>query len=137
MKKEINVNLAELANGGLQEKVDLEIEKIVKNILDLNTESKKARKLNIGIEFKPADEQRNTINTTIQVKSTLAPQVGVATTLLVGKDTKNNKIVANELKSGAVGQTYFDETDSTLKDDTGNPIDTDNSHVIDFRKDAK
>ena len=131
------MNLAELANGGMQEKVDLEIEKIVKNILDLNTESKKARKLNIGIEFKPADEQRNTINTTIQVKSTLAPQVGVATTLLVGKDTKNNKIVANELKSGAVGQTYFDETDSTLKDDTGNPINTDNNHVIDFRKDAK
>ncbi|VTS32556.1 phage protein [Streptococcus pseudoporcinus] len=43
----------------------------------------------------------------MEVKSTLAPQTGVATTVLVGQ--KDGKVYANELKSSIPGQMYFDE----------------------------
>ena len=56
-----------------------------------------------------------------QVKSKLAPRENVSAKVLIGKNAKGEAIT-NELKSGQRGQMFFDEKDSTLKDDKGTPV---------------
>ncbi|WP_334328421.1 replication terminator protein [Companilactobacillus sp. HBUAS59699] len=122
IKKVINFNLSEIAEGGLQEKFTKELKKLSENILDPNTDAKAKRKITIGLTYKPNDN-RDAVDVMVEVKSNLAPQVGLSTTMLVGRDENTGMIAANELKSGAPGQTYFDPLDSTLKSDTGEPVD--------------
>ncbi|HEL1645542.1 TPA: hypothetical protein TXL48_002180 [Streptococcus suis] len=134
MDKTIKLDLSALGEGGLQEKVDKELEKVFDNILDPNTDSKVARKLVITLTMK-ADDSREVISTSMDVKSTLAPQLGVATVVLAGR--KDGKIHANELKSSAPGQMYFDDT-AQLRTDVGQPVEeiekSINAEVIDFNK---
>lgn len=134
MDKTIKLDLSAIGEGSLQEKVDKELEKIFDNILDPNTESKLARKLTITLTMK-ADESRQTVSTAMEVKSTLAPQKGTATTVLVGQ--KDGKVYANELLSSMPGQTYFDN-EAVLRTDIGEPIEAlekgINEDVIDFNK---
>lgn len=82
--KKIKLDLSQIGEGGLQEKVDKELEKVFDNILDPNTETKTARKLTITLTMK-SDDSRQTVATAMEVKSTLAPQKSVATTVLVGQ----------------------------------------------------
>ena len=100
MDKTIKLDLSALGDGGLQEKVDKEFEKVFDNILDPNTDDKVVRKLVITLTIK-ADDSREVISISMDVKSTLAPQTGVATTVLVGK--KDGKTYANVLKSNMPG----------------------------------
>ena len=81
--KTIKLDLSQIGDGGLQEKVDKELERVIANILDPNTETKTARKLAITLTMKP-DDTRQTVATAMEVKSTLAPQKAVATTVLIG-----------------------------------------------------
>jgi len=120
-KQTINVNLSKIAGGAVQEKLDRAIKEVVKNILDPNTDAKKKRKISLSLTITPS-EQRDSFGLATQVKTTLVPENDVPATILVGK-SKKGEIVANELKSGAVGQEYFDPDDETLKDDKGNPVD--------------
>lgn len=135
--KTIKLDLSQIGDGGLQEKVDKELEKVIANILDPNTEAKTARKLVITLTMK-SDDTRQTVATAMEIKSTLAPQKAVATTILVGQE--GDQIYANELKSNMPSQTYFDDQ-ATLRTDIGEPIeDIDkgiNNDVIDFNKQKK
>lgn len=135
--KTIKLDLSQIGEGGLQEKVDKELEKVIVNILDPNTETKTARKLVITLTMK-SDDTRQTVSTTMEVKSTLAPQKAIATTVLVGQD--DNQVYANELKSSMPGQTYFDDK-AILRTDVGEPIEDIekgiNNDVIDFNKQKK
>lgn len=47
--KTIKLDLSQIGDGGLQEKVDKELERVIANILDPNTETKTARKLAITL----------------------------------------------------------------------------------------
>ena len=117
--KTIKIDLSKIANTALQEKVDKELEKVLENILDLNTEAKATRKVTITLTMS-TDDERTVVKTGMEVKSTLAPQKGVATTVIVGRDD-TGKIHANELKSGIPGQTYFDDN-GDMRTDTGDLI---------------
>lgn len=132
--KSIQLDLSAIGEGGLQEKVDKELEKVFDNILDPNTDSKTARKLIITLTMKP-DDTRQTVSTSMEVKSTLAPQLGIATTVLVGQ--KEGKVYANELKSAMPGQMYFDDA-AQLRTDIGQPVEEIekgiNEDVIDFNQ---
>ena len=114
--------------------MDNELEKVFDNILDLNTEPKAKRKITITLTMS-SNEERTVVNTVMDVKSKLAPQSGVATTILVGRDYDTGQLHANELKSSIPGQMYFDEN-GEIRTDIGQPVaeveqsaDTD---VIDF-----
>ncbi|MGT2934247.1 hypothetical protein [Streptococcus catagoni] len=137
MDKTIKLDLSAIGEGGLQEKVDKELEKVFDNILDPNTDIKIKRKLTISLTMTP-DETREVVSTSMEVKSTLAPQTGIATTVLVGQ--KDGTVYANELKSKIPGQTYFDD-EAVLRTDIGEPIDHlekgINEDVIDFNKQKK
>lgn len=133
-KKLIGFDLSHIAEGGLQEKLDNELEKVFDNILDLNTEPKAKRKITITLTMS-SNEERTVVDTVMDVKSKLAPQSGVATTILVGRDYDTGQLHANELKSSIPGQMYFDEN-GEIRTDIGQPVaeveqstDTD---VIDF-----
>nr|DAY99543.1 MAG TPA: hypothetical protein [Caudoviricetes sp.] len=132
--KTIKIDLSKIANTALQEKVDKELEKVLENILDLNTEAKTTRKITITLTMS-TDDERTVVNTGIEVKSILAPQKGVATTVIVGRDD-TGKIHANELKSGIPGQAYFDDN-GDMRTDTGElieKIEKQSTNIIEYNK---
>lgn len=121
MKENINVQLSELNDGGLQERFNHELKKVVENVMDPNTSQKKKRKIAININVIPTDDYRDEIIFDVEVKSTLAPRENVGGRILIGQD-QYGEAVANELRSGQRGQMFFDEQDNKLKTDTGRPI---------------
>lgn len=136
-KKLIGLDLSHIAEGGLQEKLDNELEQVFDNILDLNTEGKAKRKITITLTMS-SNEERTVVDTIMEVKSKLAPQNGVATTILVGRDYDTGQVHANELKSTVPGQMYFDENGEILTD-IGQPVEgieqqQTKQDVIDFNK---
>ncbi|HGD4835105.1 TPA: hypothetical protein ACIPVX_001133 [Streptococcus agalactiae] len=136
-KKLIGLDLSHIAEGGLQEKLDNELEQVFNNILDLNTEAKAKRKITITLTMS-SNEERTVVDTIMEVKSKLAPQNGVATTILVGRDYDTGQVHANELKSTVPGQMYFDENGEILTD-IGQPVEgieqqQTKQDVIDFNK---
>lgn len=133
-KQYISFDINQLAEGGAREQIDREVKKIMANIMDVNTDLKKKRSLTIKVDFDP-DTNRKTINTSVSVKSALAPQIAIGTTMMVGRDADTGMIQAAELRSTIPGQTFFDPEDSTLKTDIGEPIEElEGSSILDFNK---
>lgn len=122
MSKEIELNLSQLANGAIQQKLDGELEKIFENIHDPNTKSKDKRSITIKLEFSP-DENRQVINLNSSFSTKLAPVRDFDTTILSAKNLEDGSVAARELKSTAPGQAYIDPTDGQPKTDVGTPID--------------
>lgn len=117
------VDLNEFADGAVMERFNIELQKVLENIADPNTDPKKARKLNITVTLK-ADGKRDIASVGIQAKTTLAPAKDIETKIVIDQD-QAGKIIGKELRSGIKGQTYFDE--DGVYEDTGEKI-------IDFRK---
>lgn len=120
MPKKINLNLDQLAQGGVQELFDMNVKKVLENVQDLNTEPKVKRKMTITIDFIP-DETRRVILLDSNVKVSLAPVRGVVSTVLAGKNAQG-EIEANELLSQVPGQTYIDFETGKIKSDIGESL---------------
>lgn len=118
--QEINVLLSEMDDGALQERFNHEFAEVTKNIIDPNTDPTKKRQIVITVDV-ISDEYRDQVRLATQVKSKLVPRDAVSAKVLI-EQKNDGSIIANELKSGQVGQMYFDERDSTLKDDKGTPV---------------
>ncbi len=135
-KQAINFDLGTIADGGFKEKLNCALSEVGKNIINPNTDATKKRKLQINISIEP-NEKRDTFSTHLDIKTTLAPELGVATTMLISKDAKG-KVHINELQSGVKGQTYIDPDDGEVKTDTGEKVadvETEQEHkVVDLRK---
>lgn len=135
--KNIDLQLSNLSEGAIQEKLDGELQKVFENIHDPNTEATSKRTITIKLEFKP-DESRKTVALNSDFITNLAPVEGVSTTLLTGKDFASGKVEAHELCSSAPGQTYIDPLDGEPKTDIGEPIDVvekeEKRRVIDLQK---
>ena len=65
-------NLEAFAGGELSRQINRDIEAVMRNVVDPNTDVKAKRKITVTIEFKP-NEQRNFITTNVNSKPTLAP----------------------------------------------------------------
>lgn len=125
------VNLNELANGAVQEKFDREVQKVMENIADPNTDFKKKRKIQVTLTFQ-ADEQRDIAAVEVEAKSTLAPSKGVMTKFVLDQDS-DGKVIGQELKSGVKGQTYVDDN-GEIYDDRGQKIEAEkDNRVVDFK----
>lgn len=112
-------NLSEMANGAVNERFNYELQKVVENICDPNTDPKKKRKITLTMVIEP-DAKREQAHISIETKTTLAPAQPDLTTLIIGVD-KNGQQTARELKSGIKGQTFIDE-ENDISDDVGNKI---------------
>lgn len=119
--KNIDINILQLAQGAVQEKLDREFEKVFENIQDPNVKATAKRTITLKIDLVP-DDVRQVVKTNVTATSKLAPTEPVATTILTGKDLNTNRIEAHELQSGVPGQTYIDEK-GDLRTDTGEPVD--------------
>lgn len=113
------INLQELAGGAVAEKIDIELQNVLENIADPNTNPKKARKLQITLTFK-ADENRDIANLSTVVKSTIVPAKPTESKVVLDFD-ENGMVTGAELKSTAKGQTFIDQ-DGDVADDKGNKI---------------
>lgn len=127
------IDLNKFAGGAVAEKLNMELQKVLANIADPNTDHKKARKVSLTLTLK-ANEQRGLAVVMADVKSTLAPSKGVETQMMIDMDGQGN-VVGAELRSGIPGQTYFDE--EGVKTDTGHPVESvessQSSKVVNFK----
>lgn len=101
------MDLSKLAEGAVQERFDIEFQKVLDNILDQNTSVKAKRKLQLTLTF-ATDEGREIALVTVDAKSTLAPATGIATKFLMDRDSRGHAIGA-EFSQGRL----FDEAAST------------------------
>lgn len=113
------INTETFAAGAMAEKLNIELQKVMENIADPNTDAKKARKVTLTLTLKP-DENREIISVAVDTKCALVAAKGVSTTMLLGTDNAG-KVVSRELASGIPGQTYFDG-EGVVRNDEGKPV---------------
>lgn len=115
-----SIDLNAFADGALAERANEELQKILENIADPNTDAKVKRKLTITITLK-ADNKRDVIQTNVIAKSTLAPAEPIEAKILMDLDNEG-KVTGAELKSGIKGQTFVDMETGEIQEDTGTKI---------------
>lgn len=100
-------NILESARGAIMEQVDIEVGKIVQNILDPNTSDKKKRQLLITVDFEPlADRTQVAIHATAKCK--LQPNAPISTTMFVDADEETGELCLLEAQAHVPGQIGFD-----------------------------
>lgn len=95
-----------MAKGGIEERADYEMAKIMENILDPNTNPTKKRTLTLVVELTP-DNDRRQITVKVTAKSKLEPTNPVSTSLYITGDA-NGEVVAVEMVPQIPGQTNMD-----------------------------
>lgn len=70
------LTLASMCAGGVQERIDRAFAKISDNILDLNTDAKKKRTLDIKIVLVPSEDDREDVAVEVHTSVKLAPEMG-------------------------------------------------------------
>lgn len=106
MENDARSSLMQMAKGAIQERVDYEVSRVVDNILDMNTEATKKRKVVLTIEMVP-DEDRRVVKVAASAKSTLAPVTPVGTSLVITGDGNGEMILA-EIVPQVPGQLSMD-----------------------------
>jgi len=84
------VTLENVGNGAAVELFNRELEKVMANILDPNTDHKK-RKIVLTLEVTPAPNDRTFTTTAIHCKSTLSPANTFQSRMFIGYGGKGNK----------------------------------------------
>ena len=72
------LTLASMCAGGVQERIDRALAKISDNILDLNTDAKKKRVLDVKITLTPNEDDREDVSVEVQTSVKLAPEMGLS-----------------------------------------------------------
>jgi hypothetical protein len=86
MKVELDrVALQTIAGGAADELFQHELQAVLDNMADINTECKVMRKITIELSFLPVEE-RDACAVTIKVKSKLAPTLPQVTRLFLGQE---------------------------------------------------
>jgi hypothetical protein len=98
-------SILQMAKGAIEERVDVEMAKLVDNIMDENTKATTARKLTLTVEIKP-DDERKILQVSATAKSTLAPTNPVATSLYMAR--VGGEVQAVEMVPQIPGQQYMD-----------------------------
>ena len=114
-------NIANIANGALVEQVDAEIQKVLQNIADPNTDPERKRKINITLIFE-GDSDREIADVSFETKSILVPSRRQTTRVAFEKH--GSDMVAEELTRGTMkGQARLDsETGEIVEPLTSNKV---------------
>lgn len=149
---EKNINLEEFANGALAEKINQALREVTNNVQDPNTNAKAKRKITCTFTFSPT-EQRDLVAASIDVKTSLAPSLGIATAFVMGKDVDTNEVDFREYSNQVRGQLNINDykqvseqihsftganqqevTDEMVDPDTGEILEADQvTNVVDLR----
>ncbi|EMS79179.1 hypothetical protein [Desulfotignum phosphitoxidans] len=85
MQEMKNVTIETMSDGAAIERANLELDRVLKNILDKNTNPTAAREVVLKIKLKPRND-RAAAEVTIQATSKLAPVMGHNTEVYIGTD---------------------------------------------------
>lgn len=108
----MDINLSTIAEGAVQERFAMELQRVFDNIMDPNTSTKVKRKLQLTLTFS-TDEGREIALVNVDAKATLAPATGIATKFLMDRDGRGNAIGAE------FAQTRLFEESETKSADAG------------------
>ena len=98
--------LDELMDGALTERFNYEMERVLLNVFDPNTNPRAKRQIQIVIDIAP-NERRDAAEFKVDVKSKLAPPVAVAQTVMLNMDDEG-VVTATEFTSQVPGQIDMD-----------------------------
>jgi hypothetical protein len=122
----MRIDIGQLADGAVSERIGLELQKVLDNIADPNTEWKAKRKLTIELTFSP-DEDRDLSRINIKTVAKLTPARDVVTKIIIDQDGRGNAVGA-ELKSGIKGQMMINHVNGEILDDRGQPVQQDDEN---------
>ena len=95
----VELNAATIANGGLVERLNDEIQRAVANCQDINTPADKTRTVGLKIKIKP-DKSRCFAGVTVETSSTLCPPEPISTSIMMETNLKTGEITASEMTEG-------------------------------------
>lgn len=98
--------LDELMDGALTERFNREMERVLSNVFDPNTDAKAKRQIQIVIDIAP-NERRDAADFKVDVKSKIAPPVAIAQTVFLHMDDAGN-VTATEITKEVPGQMDMD-----------------------------
>lgn len=98
--------LDELMDGALTERFNYEMERVLNNVFDPNTNPKAKRQIQIVIDITP-NERRDAAEFKVDVKSKTAPPVAVTQTVFLAMDDYGN-VTATEMTNQVPGQINID-----------------------------
>lgn len=125
-----HVNLETLANGAFSVQVNRAIEEVAENIQNPNTEASAARKITVTITLKP-NKDRSFVATSVQTKTALAPALGIATALNMGKDLRTGEVEVAEVIMGQIpGQMTIEDMQTAQRETDSRPFDEDTGEIM-------
>lgn len=104
--------LDELMDGALTERFNWEMERVLKNVFDPNTDPKTKRQIQIIIEIAP-NERRDAAAFKVDVKSKIAPPVAMTQTCFLYQDDEGN-VTATEITRQVPGQMDMDGNEQPM-----------------------
>ena len=104
--------LDELMDGALTERFNWEMEKVLRNVFDPNTDPKTKRQIQILIEIAP-NERRDAAAFKVDVKSKIAPPVAMTQTCFLYQDDEGN-VTATEITRQVPGQMDMDGNEQPM-----------------------
>lgn len=122
-------DLEKFAQGKLSAQVNKALERVTENIQDPNTDAEKVRKIVATITLRP-NAERNYVATAVEVKTTLAPEIGAVTALNMGRDLRTGKVDCVEIANQIPGQLCVDDiTEETEKEEPATAFDPDTGEI--------
>lgn len=132
-------DLATVAGGALQRKVNQAFERVVENMCDPNTSPDKKREIIIKCSF-VQDSYGGQCNCQVSVSTKLAQALPVKTMFLTEKNFETGELYANEYGTQIPGQQNLEDVGITTTSD-GETVDTSTGEilkgdkpVVDFRQ---
>jgi hypothetical protein len=79
------VTLANLARGAADQLFDASLQKVVENILDINTDLEAVRTISLEVTIKPVNTDRSQADVKVKAKTKLAGLCGAETVIYLGR----------------------------------------------------
>lgn len=98
--------LDELMDGALTERFNSEMERVLNNVFDPNTDAKAKRQIQIVINIAP-NERRDAADFKVDVKSKIAPPVAISQMVFLNMDDAG-RVTATEITREVPGQIDMD-----------------------------
>ncbi|MCI8925229.1 MAG: hypothetical protein HFI45_14750 [Lachnospiraceae bacterium] len=132
------LNLNEIADGALQEKINAAMRKVLENMQDPNTPYKVKRGITVKLGFTQTESRGDAV-VDVSVETKLAPASPLQTMMSIGKDLRSGEVYAEEYGKQVKGQMSLDMAKLAQVD--GDTVDTEtgevvSGNIVDYRKAA-
>ena len=132
------LNLNEIADGALQEKINAAMRKVLENMQDPNTPYKVKRGITVKLGFTQTESRGDAV-VDVSVETKLAPASPLQMMMSIGKDLRSGEVYAEEYGKQVKGQMSLDMAKLAQVD--GDTVDTEtgevvSGNIVDYRKAA-